>query len=174
MPTPPSDVETSGLRNALAAAMRPCHIPGMDPVTPDPIAQDLLKSHAVEAVEAALTNSGIRDLKPLSGGFSAVVLVDAHDRVVRLGFGEEIVRPSIPQMLQAIDSGCVFNIQWEILPLVQTADITSDDVDLMREMLAADGYEFSDPGTDNLGIYCGRLVVIDPGAVSEKTYAPRF
>lgn len=166
---------TAGLRQALAAARRPCFIPGMGGDAPDPIAEGILATEWVEALDAHLAIRGVRGLRPLSGGASSVVLATGDGSlVVRLGIGACHPRPDIPEVLQALDCGELGPLRWEVLPMADTADLGEADVAAMAAALEANGFSFSDPGTDNLGRFEGRTVVLDPGAVTRLTPAPRI
>lgn len=158
-PRPAADV---GLVEALRAATRESRLVG--PV-PDPIAQDVLRARNLDALERELAASGVRGLKPLSGGASSVVL-DAGENVVRIGYGEDIPRPDIPEVLQASQHGAVGGLRYEVLPKVDTASITPEDVATLTAQLAARGYQWGEAGSDNAGRHNGRLVVTDPGGVN--------
>lgn len=152
---------------ALSRATREVTIGGERITAEDPIAADVLRSRDISALSDELKKHGITKVKPLSGGASSVVL-DAGNRVVRLGTGELKARANIPEMLQAQASGTVGNIRYEILPKADLAGITDADVADMGAALSRRGYSFSDPGADNLGRVNGRMAVLDPGAVSKE------
>jgi hypothetical protein len=131
----------------------------------DPVAQDILSvPDAVRVLEGVFTTAGLCNLRPLSGGVSSVVL-DAGSKVVRLGMGKIPLRPKIPEVLQAEQSGAVEGIRYEVLPKADTENISEADVAAMSAALLHRGYKFSDPGADNIGRHEGRLVVLDSGAV---------
>jgi len=134
---------------------------------PDPVAQEILRSGDVPKLEEALARHGIRETKPLAGGVSSLVL-DAGDRVVRIGLGAATPRPKIPEVLQAEASGMAGKIGYEILPKAETVGMGESDVLAMSDALRTRGFRFSDAGTDNLGRVGGRTVVLDSGAVSPE------
>jgi hypothetical protein len=160
-----SDVVT-----ALRHATREVNIGGERITADDPVAADVLRSRDIGALSDELKKHGITKVRPLAGGASSVVL-DAGDRVVRLGTGDLKARADIPEMLQAQASGTVGNIRYEILPKADLANITDVDVADMSAALSRRGYSFSDPGADNLGRVNGRMAVLDPGAVSKELKA---
>lgn len=136
---------------------------------PDPIAVYVLEEprDALTAVESELRSHSATRFSPLSGGASSVVLDVGDGRVVRLGLGRLIPKPDIPEMVQPLAKGAVGSIRFEIMPKIDTDNISEVDVEAMKIILRAKGYRFSDPGTDNLGRTSdGRLVVLDPGAIS--------
>lgn len=165
-------ITEGALRSALSSATRTSRIPGMvGDVVPDPIAQDLLRRQgSLRQIAARLAELGINGLRPLAGGASSVVL-DAGERVVRLGFGDVVSRPNIPEVLQADATGAVGGVRYEVLPKVDTAGIGDTDVATMDKALRARGYAFSDPGSDNLGRLNGNLVVTDPGSITKSATA---
>ncbi|HYD60555.1 MAG TPA: hypothetical protein VEC35_09385 [Noviherbaspirillum sp.] len=150
----------TGLQAALLAATRETR---WGPVS-DPIAEDILKAASFDALDKALHERGFRDLKPLAGGAFNYVL-DAGDKVVRVGFGPLLQRPDIPEILQPLDAGVAGNLRFEILPKVDTESITQNDVETVTAALAARGYAWGDAGTDNIGRYRGALIVFDPDGV---------
>ena len=136
---------------------------------PDPIAVDILGNVTgpadVATLAGLLNDRGIVPRGILDAGASSLVL-DAGDKVVRLGTGEIGARIPVSELLQADHFGSVGTLRYEILRRVNTADINEADVEAMTKTLKAKGYEFCDPAEDNLGrLPNGDLVVIDPGAV---------
>ncbi len=134
----------------------------------DPNAQEILRSpHAQELLSAVPPGS-----TALAAGASSVVLATPDGQsVVRLGPTAD--RPAIPEVLQPTARTVAGGYMAETLPRVQTDGITNADVEAMRGQLASRGYEFSDPGTDNLGrTPDGRLVVTDAGEVSKFATPP--
>ncbi len=166
------------LQDALRSAERPVNIAGMEGErAPDPIARDILKRPEADLreLEAVLASRGVRELHVAGAGSTSIVLDAGDGRVVRLGLGGSRARPNIPEVLQPIEVGRAGGIGYEILPKVDVAGIVAADVEAMKASLAARGFRFSDPGTDNLGrTPDGRLVVTDSGAISREpgTAAP--
>lgn len=162
--------DPSGVTAALAAATRSTNLLG---VVPDPIAQEVLASKSLELLGEELAGHGIRDLQPFAAGASSVVL-RAGEKVVRLGLGDPVHRPAIPEVLQAERSGAVGFIRYEVLPKVDTDGITDAEVQALQERLQASGYEWGDAAPDNAGRHEGRLVVTDPGGVRALAIAPNL
>lgn len=157
------------LRQVLQQLTRPSRIPGMvGELIPDPIAQDLLSFPALDSVAAQLRAYGINQLQPLGYGASSVVLDAGDGRVVRLGIGHLVSVPSIPEVVQPLAAGMAGPVRFEIMPRAETRYMTDADVREIAIRLAQRGYEFSDAGIDNIGRLDGRVVVIDPGAVTER------
>ncbi len=128
----------------------------------DPIAQQLLKSPEAKPLIDTIPPGS----EPIGAGAAAVALRTPQGDVVRIGPAVE--RPDIPEVLQPTSVQRSGNLQSERLPFVEMAGITDADVTDMSNRLAAKGYKFSDPGTDNLGKTAdGKLVVTDPGAVTK-------
>lgn len=162
--------DETGVRSALMGAYRDTRFGPQ----PDPVAQDVLRAVDMSRLDRALAEHGIENLRPLSAGASSVVF-DAGDRVVRLGLGDVVQRPNIPEVLQTQASGTVGNVRYEILPKASTENITEGDVLQMHAALDRRGFRFSDPGTDNLGRIGNQMMVIDPGAVAKAAdYAEKI
>lgn len=157
------ELATSGLIDALGSTTRETRLLGN---VPDPVAQEVLNSHSVKLLDRELVSQGFRDLRPLAAGASSVVL-DAGDKVVRIGLGEGATRPNIPEMLQALRSGTVGVLRYEILPKIDTHGISEADVQAMETMMKERGYRWDDAAADNLGRQNGRLVISDPGGISQ-------
>jgi hypothetical protein len=64
----------------------------------DPVAHDILQTPDFAALVQALLAHGIRNVSLLAGGISSIVL-EAGNRVVRLGIGPAKPRPSISEVL---------------------------------------------------------------------------
>jgi hypothetical protein len=158
-----SGQSAGGIEVALAGAVRATRFGDQ----PDPVARDILNTGDIRALDQELAKHGIQNPKPLAGGMSSIVL-DAGDRVVRLGVGPSKPRPNVPEVLQAEATGMVGKIGYEILPKAETAGMAESDVLRMSEALQVRGYRFSDAGTDNLGRVGGRTVVLDSGAVEPE------
>lgn len=133
---------------------------------PDPVTQDLLGAKGLSALTKLLERlMGPRDFKPLGAGASSVVLDVGRGQALRLGLGDLAPIAPVREVVQPLLRVCMGGLRAEVVPKADTAGITEADVLAMSSLLAAEGYEFSDAGTDNLGRVCGRLLVIDPGAV---------
>lgn len=168
-PTPgdktPSDLAAS-LDRALRASTRPGRFGA---VTLDPHAERILQDgdRRVAELAAQLHRAGVRDVAPLTGGNSSVIL-DAGDRVIRLGAGRPPERPPIANMLQAEAAGTAGPVRWEVLPKIDTdrTKITDADVARLSDTLRAAGYRFSDPSRANIGqMPDGQHVVLKPAAL---------
>ncbi len=171
--TPPVVPPTPSLRTALQGATRDARIGGEVITSPDPIAAEVLASPSYPQVEAWLAPQIQGDPVYVGGGAGSVVLDIGGDRVARMGRGTATPLPNIPEVLQPLAQQTLGDLRVEIFPKVETAGITEAEVQQMHQSLAAQGYAFSDAGTDNLGrLPDGRLVVIDPGAVSRAPEAP--
>ena len=153
--------QSVGLEKILLAATRIAPPIG---VVPDPVAQDLLASSALKKIDQELARLGLKNLSPLGAGASSIVL-DAGDKVVRLGLGELVERPTSPNILQPEAMGTIEGVRFEVLPKVDIANISEDEVQALKAELRVQGIEWGDDAPDNMGRYEGRLVVTDPGGV---------
>ncbi|CAG9236976.1 Riboflavin biosynthesis intermediates N-glycosidase (modular protein) [Paraburkholderia tropica] len=153
----------TNLRAALEAATRRVRVGGAEIDAADPIAQSVLSSVNLRALDEALQRDGVRDLKPFTGGASSVVLDAGQTRVVRIGMGDLPQRPNVEGILQPVSSGQLGMLRYEVMPRVSTEGITQTEVDRLHADLRARGVEWSDRGTDNMGFINGRAVVIDGG-----------
>lgn len=163
---PAGETATPSLRSALKSMQR------RDPVTksnvPDPVAGDVLGSATFPHVARFVEGQATGPIEPVGAGVGSVVLDIGGDRVARIGVGTAGPVPEIASVLQPSSQTNMGGLRVEIFPKVDTSNITAADVATMRKQLKAEGYEFSDAGTDNLGRTAdGKLVVTDPGAVTK-------
>lgn len=158
--------DAAALQVFLAGMTRPSRIRGMEgtPV-PDPVAKDLLAYCDLQALWVQLSRLGVKDLAHLGAGASSVVLDVGDGLAVRLGLGAPLDMPRIEGVIQPLARGTAGTARFELMPLADTDGVTEADLQLLAEMLDAQGYRFSDAGLDNIGRVDGQLVVIDPGAV---------
>ncbi|KGE10491.1 toxin [Burkholderia gladioli] len=162
----PSAIEPSSdrsLREVLRSMSR--NVPNLGGHYPDPVAQDIANSPHFAALEARLRALGLTHLTPLDAGASSVVLAADDKHVVRLGTGELVQRPKIPEVLQPVASGEAGSLRYEVMPRADTRGITPADADRMAAALERQGYHWGDKGADNLGVINGRVVVLDPGGI---------
>ncbi|WP_186098592.1 zeta toxin family protein [Burkholderia gladioli] len=151
------------LREVLRSMTR--NVPNLGGHYPDPVAQDIANSPHFAALEARLRALGLTHLTPLDAGASSVVLAADDKHVVRLGTGELVQRPKIPEVLQPVASGEAGSLRYEVMPRADTRGITPADADRMAAALERQGYHWGDRGADNLGVINGRVVVLDPGGI---------
>ncbi|WP_334037789.1 zeta toxin family protein [Burkholderia gladioli] len=162
----PAAIEPSSdrsLREVLRSMTR--NVPNLGGHYPDPVAQDIANSPHSAALEARLRALGLTHLTPLDAGASSVVLAADDKHVVRLGTGELVQRPKIPEVLQPVASGEAGSLRYEVMPRADTRGITPADADRMAAALERQGYHWGDKGADNLGVINGRVVVLDPGGI---------
>ncbi|WP_186251174.1 zeta toxin family protein [Burkholderia gladioli] len=162
----PAAIEPSSdrsLREVLRSMSR--NVPNLGGHYPDPVAQDIANSPHFAALEARLRALGLTHLTPLDAGASSVVLAADDKHVVRLGTGELVQRPKIPEVLQPVASGEAGSLRYEVMPRADTRGITPADADRMAAALERQGYHWGDKGADNLGVINGRVVVLDPGGI---------
>lgn len=161
-----TQLETVYLADVLKSVTRETRLLG---TVSDPVAQELLGSISIAALDKQLSALGIKNLRPLNAGASSVVL-DAGEKVVRIGHGDSIPRPNIAEVLQAEHAGSVGGLRFEVLPKVDTKNITEDDVRQLQAQLSERGYKWGDAAPDNVGRFNGKLVVTDPGGL-ERDYS---
>ncbi|WP_186033960.1 zeta toxin family protein [Burkholderia gladioli] len=162
----PAAIEPSSdrsLREVLRSMTR--NVPNLGGHYPDPVAQDIANSPHFAALEARLRALGLTHLTPLDAGASSVVLAADDKHVVRLGTGELVQRPKIPEVLQPVVSGEAGSLRYEVMPRADTRGLTPVDADRMVAALERRGYHWGDKGGDNLGVINGRVVVLDPGGI---------
>jgi hypothetical protein len=94
-------------------------------------------------------------------------VLDAGDKVVRVGVGEVYPRPDLAEVLQADKAGQVGHLRYDVLPNADVHGITADEVRFLQVQLAQRGYHWSDAAPDNAGRVAGRLVVTDPGGLAK-------
>ncbi|MGZ7179074.1 zeta toxin family protein [Burkholderia gladioli] len=157
---PPPD---RSLREVLRSMTR--DVPNLGGRYPDPVAQDIASSPHLAALEARLHALGLTHLTPLDAGASSVVLAADDKHVVRIGTGELVQRPKIPEVLQPVASGEAGSLRYEVMPRADTRGITPADADRMAAALERQGYHWGDKGAGNLGVINGRVVVLDPGGI---------
>lgn len=161
-----SEIGDLKLVELLSSLKRKSPIPGMEnELVPDPVAEELLNAGPDNLTEISifLKNSGISNLNELPDkwGFSAVVL-DAGDRVIRLSKNQPTAKPDAPYVLRPESQKKIGNVYVQISKKVSTGNISEADVESVRKDLAAQGYEWDDAGTDNLGRdEKGNLMIID-------------
>lgn len=168
VPTPPiggtTTAPTSPLANVLRSATRDVRIGGEIITSPDPVAGDILRSPDFSALEAAVIP--YQPTRILGAGVDSVVMDVGNGQVLRVGIGENAPWAGIPDVIRPIDSGQVGAIRWQLMPQVDTTNITAGNIAQMHIRLRDRGFEFVDPGADNLGrLPNGNIVIIDPGAV---------
>jgi hypothetical protein len=138
---------------------------------PDPHAQDILnhpKSRDILAgISSHLGGAGVKDVRPLSGGFESVVL-DAGDRVVKLGMGSPRTLPEGVQGVLPYQSTAKigpFRVE-----LQRKADVSlptgrdrasPQDVENLEGLLGYQGWDWGDAAPDNMGFLDGQPVAID-------------
>lgn len=133
---------------------------------PDPIAVDLLvSSKNLMQLEAVLIELGVTEVNSLLGAGASSIVYSTNKGALRLGNGKVFNSIKSDNVLQQIAKGSVGSIRYELYPEVDTANVTNKDVMQLEKLLNAEGINFVDKGTDNVGRLNGRLVVIDPGAV---------
>jgi len=152
-----------GLRDILRSMTR--DVPNLGGHYPDPVAEEIAASRHLPALEAKLHELGMSRLTPLDAGASSVVLAADDKHVVRLGTGDLVARPKIPEILQPVASGTEGNLRYEVMPRADMRGITPADVERTAEALRRHGYHWGDQGVDNLGVVDGRVVVVDPGGI---------
>lgn len=194
-PPPPTKAETAGaemraeadrgtIGQALATVKRSVVVEeaGHTADDPDPVAQDLLtRPKAIAGIDKVLAAVGITGVRPMAGGEHNVVL-DAGNRVVRLGVGPLEERPKIPEVLQAETKGVIDGVRFEVLPKADTTNVTKEDVKTMEAALAKRGYKLTNGGTtgsgivygeDQFGRVGGKLMLLDAGAIRKMTAAEK-
>lgn len=161
---PPPAQPPASLRNALARVDRPVLIPGMEGErVPDPVASDLLRAKELEGAATFLSDNGVKIQGPLpdAHGASSVVL-DAGSDVVRLGRGGVREYPDVPFVAKPRLSQEIGDVRVEVLPKLETKNISEADVAAMKAEAERAGYRWDDAGTDNLGrAPDGKLYIID-------------
>ncbi|WP_126242981.1 zeta toxin family protein [Burkholderia gladioli] len=162
-PVPIEPSSDRSLREVLRSMTR--NVPNLGGHYPDPVAQDIANSPHFAALEARLRALGLTHLTPLDARASSVVLAADDKHVVRLGTGELVQRPKIPEVLQPVASGEAGSLRYEVMPRADTRGITPADADRMAAALERQGYHWGDKGADNLGVINGRVVVLDPGGI---------
>lgn len=169
-PTVKESLSVEQGNGSLESAMRKSTRKASWGETDDVVAQGILAMPRMKAgiakAEEAARRHGADQFQPMSGGASSVV-IDAGPVVVRIMDQDVVKRIDSPNILQPLESG----VNWEVLPKADTANITEKEVAEMKATLAAEGLDFHDPGTDQLGRVNGKMMVLDPGSV-RKAKAP--
>jgi hypothetical protein len=135
----------------------------------DPIAEDVLKFSRIDELLKELEKKGVKKFKSVLGSGTGNIVVETDIGGVRIGFGDLAKTINSQNVIPVIAQGSVGTLRYQIVPIADTKGITEEDVETIKLKLKAEGLEFSDPGTDNLGRINGKLVVIDLGAVSKQT-----
>ncbi|MDO8483024.1 MAG: hypothetical protein Q7S86_04365 [bacterium] len=171
---PGRELSGEALVGLITTIKRPVPIPGMEgEEASDPVAQELLRLSGQAFVEVARYLNGleITELSLLAKAYSSnAVLLDSGSRVVRLSANEPVRKVDAPYVLQPIAAEKIGSIYVQISKKVQTEGITEADVGNVQANLAAQGYEWDDAGTDNLGRdESGGLVILDGTVKRKKT-----
>lgn len=175
-PAPKPTPAPSGLKviDVLKSLKRNTKLTGE---VPDPVAQDILKAigdHAAALNDFILSYwADWQVVEPLGAGAGSVVLSLGDNRVARIGVGEYVQDLPKSDLIVLRHAMKMFgNVRVEIYPKLDTSNITEADVATMTKKLNDEGFDFVDPGTDNLGrTKDGTLKVIDPGAVKKRGVA---
>ena len=157
----------------LKKLYRILNTPGMEgEKVEDPVAEEILRvgSDTLQQVESFLKENGVESLTPIEGayGFSAVVF-DAGNNIVRLSRMKPTEKPNIPYVLQPLAAEIIGPISVQISKKLNTHGITEAEAIEVENNLKAEGYDWRDPGADNLGRdENGKLFIID-GSVIKMT-----
>lgn len=112
--------------------------------------------------------------KYLASGAEAVVFDTGKGAVARFGPYSEI--PNVEGVLQPVRRFKHGDLSVDYFPKVDTnipSDMSLKVINSLEKKLAGSGYEFFDRHIGNVGIYKGKSVVIDPGAISKATQKKR-
>ena len=161
------------LADTLRGLVRPVPIHGMENESvPDPIAQDILNAgaHYLDSVSLYLRQyMGIHSIAPLKNAYGpGCVVLKADDKVVRLGLNAPTAKPEALHVLQPLAIKKIGIIYAQISKLLDTTGVTEADVKKVETDLAAQGYEWDDPGTDKLGRDKDGILWILDGTVRRK------
>ncbi|NBO18070.1 MAG: hypothetical protein EBV03_02380 [Proteobacteria bacterium] len=122
----------------------------------------------LQQVQTHLAAWGVQGMAGYVGaGDNAVVLQPSKDSrfVVRIAF-ENFDRPAIAQVLQATKSQKLGALRLELLPRLNTRGVELKHIRMLEKGLKENGYRFSDPKPENIGLLPdGTPVILDPGSV---------
>lgn len=125
------------------------------------ILQDANAREVIGGLASHLENAGIKELRPLSGGFESVVL-DAGDRVAKFGRGVPRDVPSkVIGVLPNEYAARVGPFRVEVQRKVDVGRARPRDVIGLENLLDEQGWAWDDAAPDNMGFLEGNPVAID-------------
>lgn len=135
---------------------------------PDPIAQDILHSKSLNLLEKELSFFQFDYFLPLAGGLFNFV-IDTGEYIIRVGLGKLEKKVNLIEILQPIYCAEIGNLKYEILPKVNTTNVTLKDLNFITNQLEKQGYQWKDAGIDNIGLYNGKIVIIDAEGIKKSS-----
>lgn len=133
---------------------------------------DIHSDHDVELYAKAVENTGVRVKDVVTAGSDSIVFETTAGNIFKVGnkrlFDEMGTRPFDMPILRrgTFDDGRQY-VQWYEQPKAEM-NVTAPEAVSFYEAVESQGFQFRDPGTRNVGRYQGKLVLIDPWAVSRK------
>lgn len=140
------------------------------------VLQDANSRDVLAGLSDHLVKSGVKEVRPLSGGFESVVL-DGGDRVVKIGRGRprdnELPR-GVTGVLPYESTAAVGPFRIELQRKARSAGpdgrsvATNDDVEHLEALLESQGWDWGDAARDNMGFFDGQPVAIDGNVSAAK------
>lgn len=122
-------------------------------------------------VAAFLDSMGIKKFGFLDTGNNALVFDIGNGQVLRLATlsEEKDRRPDIPQVLQPVYTKIVSHTRIEVLPKLNTKDVTKEHLQELAGVLKNSKYNFHDQALGEIGLlFDGTPVIVDGGAVLRR------
>jgi hypothetical protein len=167
----PAEPPAANVADALSQVLVPSRVPGMEgEASLHPNAEQMLRDpESLAKVDQFLAKNGIDGVAPLKDGYgTSSIVLDAGDKVVRLSPYGLRAASKIPEYVKPLAAMESKGIGAEIMPKLDTANITQADVETMQAKLAKRGLVWPDGGVDNLGRDAkGKLHILD-GEVTKK------